>query len=102
LIQYVFPVREPADAWIAFYRDKAIGNIRCVTPFAVKPAGFDSNIDYVSSQSLMGKFSSFVKKYKIFPLKQLLDYRRQRMLANSSAYSFTGERSPVAIAQVAS
>ena len=99
LMQYVFPVREPADAWVAFYREKAIANIRCVTPFAVKPAGFDSNIDYVSSQSLVGKVSSIVKKYKIFPFKQLLDYRRQRMLINSSAYSFTPERSPVAIAQ---
>lgn len=99
LAQYVFPVREPADAWIAFYRDKAIGNIRCVAPFLVKPAGFDSSIDYVSSQSLVGKISSFVKKYKIFPFKQLLDYRRQRMLINSSAYSFASERSPVAVAQ---
>ena len=99
LMQYVFPVREPADAWIAFYRDKAIKNLRCVTPFALKPAGFDSNIDYVSSGSLVGKISSFIKKYNIFPLKQLLDYRRQRMLVNSSAYTFSSERSPVAIAQ---
>ncbi|MCC3155078.1 glycosyltransferase family 25 protein [Hymenobacter sp. BT770] len=99
LMQYVFPVREPADAWIAFYREKAIGNIRCITPFVVKPAGFDSNIDYVSSQSLVGKVFSFVKKYRIFPFKQLLDYRRKRMLINSSAYSFTPERSPVAVVQ---
>jgi glycosyl transferase family 25 len=100
LMQYVFPVREPADAWIAFYRDKAIGNIRCIAPFLVKPAGFDSNIDYVSSQSMVGKVSSFIKKYRIFPFKQLLDYRRQRMLVKSSAYSFTTERSPVATAQL--
>lgn len=101
LMQYVFPVREPADAWVAFYKDKAIGNIRCITPFAVKPAGFDSNIDYVSSQHLAGKISLFVKKHRIFPFKQLLDYRRKRLLINSSAYSFKAERSPVALAQLA-
>jgi glycosyl transferase family 25 len=99
LMSYVFPVREPADAWVAFYRKKAISNLQCITPFAIKPAGFDSNIDYVSSQSLVGLISSIVKKYKIFPFKQLLDYRRKRMLISSSAYSFTAERSPVAIAQ---
>jgi glycosyl transferase family 25 len=99
LAHYVFPVREPADAWIAFYKDKAIKNLRCVVPFPVRPAGFESNIDYLSNQSLLGKLFTFSKKYNVFPIKQLLDYRRQRMLVKSSAYSFTSERSPLAIAQ---
>ncbi len=101
MLAYMLPLHIGPDAWIAFYRDKAIGSLRCVTPFLVKPAGFTSDIDYVISDNLLGKTLALIKKYRIFPFKQLLDYRRKRALDKSIQFSFTSEASPVALAQKA-
>lgn len=99
MIEYMLPLHIGPDAWIAFYRDKAIGSLRCVTPFLVKPAGFTSDIDYVNTNNALGKAVAFVKKHRIFPFKQLLDYRRKRALDKSIQYSFSSEPSPVALAR---
>jgi glycosyl transferase family 25 len=101
MLNYMLPIHVGPDAWITFYRDKAISSLRCVTPFLVKPAGFTSDIDYVTKSGLMGKALAFVKEHRIFPFKQLLDFRRKRALEKSMQYSFTAEPSPVAQAQVA-
>lgn len=99
MVDYMLPLHIGPDAWIAFYRDKAIGSLRCLTPFLVKPAGFTSDIDYVNSNSALGRAVAFIKKHRVFPFKQLLDYRRKRALAKSIQYSFSSEPSPVALAQ---
>lgn len=101
MLEYMLPLHIGPDAWIAFYRDKAIGCLRCVTPFLVKPAGFTSDIDYIISDNLLGRALTFVKKYRIFPFKQLLDYRRKRALDKSAQFSFTSDASPVALARQA-
>ena len=100
MLKYVMPIHIGPDAWIAFYRDKAIGSLRCVTPFMVKPAGVTSEIDYVTKNSFFSNVLTFVRKYRVFPLKQLLDYRRGLALKKSSQYTFTSEVSPIAKAQL--
>jgi len=99
MLDYILPIHVGADSWIRFYEDKAIGSLRCVTPFVVKPAGFSSEIDYIKNTGILGKAVGIVKKYNIFPFKQLLDKRRSLALENSTHYSFTSELSPVAKAQ---
>lgn len=101
MLEYMLPIHVGPDAWITFYRDKAISSLRCVTPFLVKPAGFTSDIDYVRRAGLLEKALAFVKEYRIFPFKQLLDFRRKRVLEKSMQYSFSSEPSPVAQAQLA-
>lgn len=99
MLKYMMPIHVGPDAWITFYRDKAINSLRCVTPFLVKPAGFASDIDYVTKSGLAGKALTFVKEHRIFPFKQILDFRRKRALEKSVQYSFTTAPSPVAQAQ---
>lgn len=99
MLNYMLPIHVAADSWVRFYEDNAIGSLRCVTPFIVKPAGFSSEIDYVKKIGIFGKAVGIVKKYNIFPFKQLLDKRRSSSLEKSSRYSFTSEISPVAKAQ---
>ena len=100
MLKYMLPIHVAADAWQYFYRDKAIGSLRCVTPFLARPAGFSSEIDYTRDTGILGKVVSIVKKFNLFPFKQLLDSRRRFALQKSSRYSFTSEVSPVAKAQL--
>lgn len=94
LIDLVLPIRYAADGWSAFYYDKAIHNLRCVTPFPVKPAGFKSDIDYVSNATITSKVLAFINTYHVFPFKQILDRRRKLALEKTSQYSFSPEPSP--------
>lgn len=96
LLDFVLPMRYAADAWGAYYYKKAIHNVRCVTPFPVKPAGFKSNIDYVPNTGILGKILEFVNDNEIFPFNKLLLYRRKRLLRKATQYSFAAEPSPVA------
>ena len=95
LIDLVLPIRYAADGWSSFYYDKAIHSLRCITPFPVKPAGFKSDIDYVSNTTLRSKILSFINTHNIFPFKQLLEQRRKRALDKTTQYSFTSEASPM-------
>ncbi|MFC7670047.1 hypothetical protein ACFQT0_23770 [Hymenobacter humi] len=70
-------------------------------PIFGKASGFTSDIDYIKKAGLLGKALAFVKKYQIFPFKQLLDLRRRHALEKSMQYSFSSEPSPVAQAQIA-
>lgn len=95
LIDLVLPIRYAADGWSSYYYDKAIQSLRCITPFPVKPAGFKSDIDYVSNATFRSKVLSFINTYNIFPFKQFLDRRRKRALDRTTQYSFTPEVSPM-------
>ena len=100
MLKYMMPIHIGPDAWIAFYRDKAIGSLRCVTPFLVKPAGVASEIDYVTENSFFSNALTFIREYRIFPFKQLLDYRRGLALKKSSQYTFNSAASPIAHAHL--
>lgn len=95
LLSLLLPIHCASDAWGLFYDEKAIGSLRCVTPFPVKPAGFKSEIDYVAPASLLGKVLTFIDERRLFPLKQLLDYRRRRGHAQAMRYSFSAEPSRI-------
>lgn len=99
MLKQVLPIRWAADTWGAFYNEKAINIVRCVTPYPVKPVGFKSEIDYVANTTALSKVLTFINNYRIFPFKQLLDIRRKRVLnksIDSSFYSFTANQSPLA------
>ena len=102
LLAATLPIRYPADSWGEFYTEGAIKSLRCTTPFLVQPAGLKSDIDYVSERSLMGRVSGIVDRYRIFPFKQLLKWRRIKKLAETTHYSFSPQPSPVFLAQPAS
>lgn len=95
MLALVLPIHDGPDAWGTFYRDNAIKSLRCTTPFILKPAGFKSDIDYVVNSSLLGKALTFINKHRIFPFKQLLDYRRKVTLVQSTQYTFTDNVSPL-------
>lgn len=99
MMNWVLPLRDAPDTWNSFYRDKAIHSLRCVTPFLMKPAGFTSDIDYITNNSIMGRTLIFTKKHKIPILNSLLYYRRRIVSEKSIQYSFLPQRSPIAEAQ---
>lgn len=88
LVDMAFPIRYAADDWGAFYEEKAVATVRCVTPFLVKPAGLKSNIDYIKNSGVLGKIMNFVDKKNMFPFKQFLKWRRKLAVDKTSAYSF--------------
>jgi glycosyl transferase family 25 len=95
LIDTVLPIRYAADDWGAFYEEKALDTIRCVTPFLIKPAGLKSSIDYIEETSMLGKIMNFVDKKHIFPFKQILNWRRRQVVNKTSEYSFVSALSPL-------
>ena len=101
MVDLVLPIRYGPDTWGYFYDEKAIRSVRCVTPFVVKPAGFKSDIDYIENSSLLGKALNFINEKRIFPFKQLLDYRRKHTLGQATEYTFTDDVSRMVAESVA-
>lgn len=87
-------VQVPFDAWGSYYDKGYINSIRCIIPFPVTPGKFESEINYVDENTLMGKIRLFLHKYKIFPITQLLEYRRSRYIKQFSDYALTDKASP--------
>lgn len=76
----ITPVKTPTDNWRFFVQQGFIDSLRFVYPQPIVSAPFKSSIDYVSKESLLGVVSSLVERYKLFPLYQILRYRRKRLL----------------------
>ena len=97
MLDFLLPIRYTADAWGEFYDNKAVLSLRCVTPFPIEPAGLKSDIDYVSAAILLGTITKIVDRYNIFPFKQILKYRRRKLLKATVQYSFSTKPSPVLV-----
>lgn len=87
-------VQVPFDTWGSYYDKGYIENLRCIIPYPIAPGKFESEINYVQENSLMGKLRVLVHKYKFFPITQFLEYRRNRYVKQYSAYTMTDELPP--------
>jgi glycosyl transferase family 25 len=88
-------VQMPFDAWGSYYDKGYIAGLRCIIPFPVTPGKFESEINYVKGNSLMGKVRELLHKYKFLPITKILEYRRNRYVKQYSAYTLTNEISPL-------
>jgi hypothetical protein len=98
MIDFVVPVRTGPDSWGVFVEQGALDRVRCVVP---RPFGtrndFKSTIDYLGdSSSPLQRAMSAVSKRRIFPLFQLLAWRRARLEKRLSQFTVVPERSPYA------
>ncbi len=80
LADFALPVKTTADNWGFYIQHKVINKLKCVYPMPVDTADFKSTIGYLSDASFLGRLSSWVDKYKIFPVHQLLKFRRRKAL----------------------
>jgi glycosyl transferase, family 25 len=86
MMQIVHPIHTVADSWTTFREKSAFNDIKCIIPFPITPAGLKSEIDYLNSNSIYGKLSSFINRYKVFPLYQMLLWKRQLALSKMNNY----------------
>jgi hypothetical protein len=73
-----YPIRTGSDSWGDFKKYGAFTKIRCVYPRVAHPNYFKSTIDYLDNQSLVGKLSAFVEKYKIPIAYHLVRQKRKK------------------------
>lgn len=78
LADFAVPIKTSADHWGYFLDQNIIQKIRCIYPMPVNTSDFKSSIDYLAKDSLLGKLSAFIDKYKLFPAFQFLKFRRRR------------------------
>ncbi|MBF9222124.1 glycosyltransferase family 25 protein [Hymenobacter ruricola] len=71
------PMRVGADSWAALQADTGLAQLRLTYPFLVEPANFKSQIDYLPQTSLVGRISEWVERYRVFPLHNMLMWRRK-------------------------
>jgi glycosyl transferase family 25 len=88
-------VQLPFDSWGSYFDKGYINSLRCVIPFPVTPGKFESEINYVKGDSLMGKIRVILHKYKFFPINKILEYRRNHYIKQYSAYTLTNNISPL-------
>ncbi len=87
LIDFVFPVRCPADSWAVYHREGVIGGLRCVLPVPVESGFFKSDIGYEQNRF----FNRIIKKLEaknIFPVKQVLHWRRKKLAKKQNQFEF--------------
>ncbi|HEX8504032.1 MAG TPA: glycosyltransferase family 25 protein [Hymenobacter sp.] len=73
------PMRVGADSWAALQADTGLAQLRLTYPFLVEPANFKSQIDYLPQTSLVGQLSEWVERHRVFPLHNILMWRRKQM-----------------------
>jgi glycosyl transferase family 25 len=76
------PVRANADDWRFFYKDGILDRVRCVLPLTVvKSPKFESTIGlYSLGNGVKGRLVAPFVRHKIPLLRQVVLYRRQRIL----------------------
>lgn len=75
MVKAISPIRYAADSWGEFYKNKGYENLRCLYPFLIETLDSKSTIDYVQ-EGMLGRIMKAIDNYKVFPLYQLLRYRR--------------------------
>ena len=95
MIKFNSPIKTTSDAWHKFYSYGGIASFRCLYPPPVKLEYFKSSIDYVAFESIIGKITAVIDKYKIPALYQLLTYKRKQLLKGLSKFELVNEASPI-------
>lgn len=78
LVEILFPVSMSLDSWQQMFEAKAFSKIVCVYPRPVNTIHAKSTIDYLKTGSLLSKVAQLVDRHRIFPVYQLLRYKRIR------------------------
>ncbi len=76
--QAMLPVRVAPDSWSYFSAHNMVGTIRCVYPMCCKHGDGKSAIDYFGEARIRRSLSLFVERTRLFPLYQLLRFKRRR------------------------
>lgn len=87
LVDFVFPVRCPADSWGVYHREGVIGGLRCVLPLPVESGFFKSDIGYEQNR-LLNRIVKKLETKNIFPVKQLLYWRRRKIAKKQNQFVF--------------
>ena len=86
MIDIILPVSVQTDYWGVYYDKGAFASFRCLYPVPVMAALLRSSIDYEAAKTLMSKFASWVRKYKLPILLPYLNRRAIKM--QNSKYQF--------------
>lgn len=76
LVNLIYPIRYSPDSWSVYYREGAIGGLRCVLPLPVESGFFKSDIGYEENKKL-NRIVKLLEAKKVFPIPQLLKKRRR-------------------------
>lgn len=97
MIEAVLPIRTGADVWGEFHEWGGFERIRCVVPRAVSMrTDFKSTLDYVTADSISGQVTSYVARHRIFPMYQLLAWRRAHLERRMTRFTLVAQASPLA------
>ena len=81
MVKFVLPVRVNPDDWWYFYREGALDRVRCVMPLPVRknPNLISTLGSHSLGNSVKGRLTWRLVRYKIPLLHQAVNYRRQRI-----------------------
>lgn len=85
LVDFVFPVRCPADSWAVYHREGMIGGLRCLLPMPVESGFFKSDIGY-GQNKLFNRIVKRMEAMDIFPVKQVLRWRRRKLTREQNRF----------------
>jgi GR25 family glycosyltransferase involved in LPS biosynthesis len=78
-IDKILPIRRGPDSWTEFAQMGVLEHIFAIYPKPAKIVYAKSTIDYIQKGSIKYYISNLINDYKLFPLYQLLKYRRRKM-----------------------
>jgi GR25 family glycosyltransferase involved in LPS biosynthesis len=94
MLSAVVPISTGPDAWGEFYERGGFAQLRCVVPRAVQvETRFKSTLGYVPSNSLAGRLSAAVAHRRIFPLYQVLGWKRAWLERRMSSFTIVNQPS---------
>jgi glycosyl transferase family 25 len=97
LAEAVVPVRAGADSWGFFHAEGAVDVVRCVVPSAAGVrTDFKSTIGYLPPNSLRMRITRKASEGRIFPIQQLLTWRRRALERKMTRYEVVPDSSPLA------
>lgn len=85
LIDFVYPVRCPADSWAVYHREGAIGGLRCILPMPVESGFFKSDIGY-GQNKLLNRIIKKLEEMNVFPVKHVLRWRRRKLTKEQNRF----------------
>lgn len=85
LVDLIYPIRYSPDSWAVYYRENAIGGIRCVLPLPVKSGIFKSDIGYSLNKPL-NRIVKYLERKNVFPVVQLLKRRRRKLAKRQNRF----------------
>jgi glycosyl transferase, family 25 len=97
MAEHVVPVRAGPDSWSFHYESGAIERLRCILPRPVSVRhDFKSAIDYMPPDSRAQRFTRLVESHRLFPLYQMLSWKRSLTERKMSRVALVDRPSPLA------